>query len=296
MNGSIQPAEILKKVRQLEIRIRGQVQDLFAGEYHSVFKGQGMEFAEVREYTPGDDIRNIDWNVTARMNHPFVKVFHEERELSVFILYDGSMSNIFSSRGEIKKNLGIELSAVLAFSALLNNDKVGLIIFTDTIEKFVPIKKGKKHILRVFREMVAFQPQNKATSIRNVLEYVYRFMAKRATIFLISDFWDTGYDRALKILSQKHDLVGIHLIDPFELDPPRNMLIDSIDPETGERFILDTHDSQNWMILKKNLSQQIRNTNELFSRSRVDKVTLRTDQDYVVPLSQFFKKRERRFR
>lgn len=296
MKKELNTSELLKKVRKIEISIRGYVHELFAGEYHSVFKGQGMEFAEVREYAPGDDIRNIDWNVTARMNHPYVKQFNEERELSVLFLFDGSMSQHFATRGDLKKNIGIEISAVLTSAALLNNDKVGLYIYTDIIEKMVPIRKGKKHILRLIRELLAFQPEQKGTSLKNALEYAHHLLKKRTTIFIISDFWEKGFETPLKIVAKKHDVIALHLIDPMELKFPEKQLIKVIDPETGEQFIVDTFDNYNASIVQKKIQEHFLYLDEIFKKNKIDKLNIMTNEDYIIPLVKFFKKREKRFR
>ncbi len=287
MKKQIQPSELLKKVRKHE---------LFAGEYHSVFKGQGMEFAEVREYYPGDDIRNIDWNVTARMNHPFVKQFTEERELSVVILYDGSMSMHFGSTGELKKNIAIELSALLAASALLNNDKVGLFIFTDQIEKSVPVRKGKKHIFRVIRELLAFEPEQKKTSLKAALEYLHRILRKRSTIFIVSDFWDSDFETPLKILARKHDLITIRINDPMESKIPRNQLFKFMDPETGKTYIIDTNDVKNWNFIHNQLNSHENWIAQLLKKNKIDQIVIYTNEDYILPLIKFFKTREKRIR
>ena len=234
--------ELLKQVKQIEIRTRGIVNDVFSGEYHSVFKGRGMEFSEVREYNFGDDIRNIDWNVTARFGHPYIKIFEEERELTVMLLVDMSGSLVFGSVEKTKQQIAAELSAILAFSALKNNDKVGLILFTDRIEKFVPPRKGKSHSLRIIREVLSFEPQGKATNLRQALEYFNHTIKKKAIVFLISDYIDGGYDKILRIVGKKHDLIGVILRDPREKSLLDAGLIKFLDAETGEIRFLDTSD------------------------------------------------------
>jgi len=232
--------ELLKQVRQIEIRTKGLVNQVFSGEYHSVFKGRGMEFSEVREYQFGDDIRNIDWNVTARFGHPYIKVFEEERELTVILMVDLSGSLMFGSVSKTKQRIAAELSAILAFSALKNNDKVGLILFTDKIEKFVPPRKGRKHVLRIIREVLSFEPEGKATNLRGALEYMNNTIKKRSIAFLISDFMDEGYEKILRIVGRKHDLVGIVLNDRREKEIPNIGLVKLSDAETGEERWIDT--------------------------------------------------------
>ncbi|OGU54469.1 MAG: hypothetical protein A2V66_00880, partial [Ignavibacteria bacterium RBG_13_36_8] len=240
--------ELLKQVRQIEIKTRGIVNEVFSGEYHSVFKGRGMEFSEVREYQIGDDIRSIDWNVTARFGHPYVKIFEEERELTVMLLVDMSGSLVFGTSEKTKQQIAAEISAILAFSAMKNNDKVGLILFTDQIEKFVPPKKGRSHVLRIIREVLSFEPHGNKTNIKGVLEYFNHAVKKRAIVFLISDFIDQGYDKILKIVGKKHDLIGINLKDPRERELPRSGLLKMRDAETGQIRYIDTNSKeiQNW--------------------------------------------------
>lgn len=287
--------ELLKKVRQLEIRTRGVVNQVFSGEYHSVFKGRGMEFSEVREYQPGDEIRTIDWNVTARLNHPFVKVFEEERELTVMLLVDMSGSQFFGSRASLKRDIAVELSAILAFSAMKNNDKVGAMLFTDRIEAFIPPRKGKTHALRIVRELLSFDPASRTTQIKAGLEYLNKVQKKRAIVFLISDFMDSGYERALRIAGKRHDLVGIVLVDPRERELPAFGLAAFHDAETGEERWIDTLNpavrathKAHWMAL-----QQARRS--LFLKSKLDGVEIPIDQSYMKPLTDFFQRRERRW-
>jgi len=232
--------ELLKQVRQIEIRTKGLVNQVFSGEYHSVFKGRGMEFSEVREYQFGDDIRNIDWNVTARFGHPFIKVFEEERELTVMLMVDISGSLMFGSVSKTKQRVAAELTAILAFSALKNNDKVGLILFTDKIEKFVPPRKGNKHVLRIIREVLSFQPEGNATDIGSALEYMNGAIKKRSIVFLLSDFMDDGYEKILRIVGKKHDLIGVVLDDRRETEIPKMGLIKLTDAETNQERWVDT--------------------------------------------------------
>ena len=226
--------ELLKQVRQIEIRTKGLVNQVFSGEYHSVFKGRGMEFSEVREYNFGDDIRNIDWNVTARFGHPYIKIFEEERELTVILLVDLSGSLAFGTIDKTKQQIAAELSAILAFSALKNNDKVGLFLFSDKIEKFIPPRKGRKHVLRMIRELLSFKPEGKMTNIKAALEYMNHAVKKKSIVFLISDFMDEGYEKILRIVGKKHDLIGIVINDQREKSIPKMGLVKFTDSETGE--------------------------------------------------------------
>jgi uncharacterized protein (DUF58 family) len=287
--------ELLKKVRQLEIRTRGLVNQVFSGEYHSVFKGRGMEFSEVREYQYGDDMRMIDWNVTARFNHPFVKIFEEERELTVMLVVDMSGSQFFGSQAAMKRDVAVELSAILAFSAMKNNDKVGLILFTDRIEKFVPPRKGRGHALRIVRELLSFEPVQTATSIKSTLEYLNHVLKKRSIVFIISDFMDSGYEAALRIAGKRHDLIGVVLLDPRESDLPDVGLINLRDAESGVARLIDTSDFQVRSLYHR-FGVQIQQTRKsLFVKSRLDDVEVRLDQPYLKPLIDFFRMREKRW-
>lgn len=287
--------EILKQVRQIEIKTRGVVNEVFSGEYHSVFKGRGMEFSEVREYQIGDDIRTIDWNVSARFGHPFIKIFEEERELTLMLLVDLSGSLVFGSVDKTKQQIAAELTAILAFSAMKNNDKVGLILFTDQIEKFVPPRKGKSHVLRIIREIVSFEPQGNKTDIKGALEYFNLSVKKKSIAFLISDFIDEGYDKILRVVSKKHDLVNIHLEDPREKELLKGGLIKFRDAETQEIRYLDTSNKtvQNHFVQK--LKEREFFQNDLFKKSRVDTIKINTSASYVRPLIDFFKLREKRW-
>lgn len=287
--------ELLKQVRHIEIKTRGLVNQVFSGEYHSVFKGRGMEFSEVREYQIGDDIRNIDWNVTARNGSPFIKVFEEERELTVMLLIDLSGSLSFGSVNKTKQQIAAELSAILAFSAMKNNDKVGLIMFSDRIEKFVPPRKGKSHVLRIIREILDFEPEGNETDIKSALEYFNHAVKKRSIVFLISDFIDSGYEKILKIVGKKHDFVGLVLSDPRENELPKAGLIQFRDAETGEFRYIDTSDKKirNWFYSRRNEQLQFRK--ELFKSSGLDAVEINTDKSYIKPLVNFFKLREKRW-
>jgi len=287
--------ELLKQVKQIEIRTRGIVNEVFSGEYHSVFKGRGMEFSEVREYNFGDDIRSIDWNVTARFGHPYIKIFEEERELTVMLLVDMSGSLMFGSVEKTKQQVAAELSAVLAFSALKNNDKVGLILFTDRIEKFVPPRKGKSHALRIIREVLSFEPEGNQTSLRQALEYFNHTIKKKAIVFLISDFIDGGYEKILRIVGKKHDLIGIVLRDQREKSLIDAGLIKFRDAETGEIRFIDTGDK----IIRRSIVDENNQWNEyrrqLFLSSRLDSIDIETSRSYIKPLVDFFKLREKRW-
>jgi uncharacterized protein (DUF58 family) len=287
--------ELLKKVRQLEIRTRGLVNQVFSGEYHSVFKGRGMEFSEVREYQYGDDMRMIDWNVTARFNHPFVKIFEEERELTVMLVVDMSGSQFFGSQAALKRDVAVELSAILAFSAMKNNDKVGLILFTDRIEKFVPPRKGHGHILRIVRELLSFEPTRPATSIKTALEYLNHVQKKRSILFVISDFMDSGYEAALRIVGKRHDLIGIVLQDPRESELPNVGLMHLRDAESGITRLIDTSDFQVRSLYHRFGVQMQQSRKSLFVKSRLDDVEVRLDQPYLKPLIDFFRLREKRW-
>lgn len=289
------PKEILKKVRRIEITTRSVVNDVFAGEYHSVFKGRGMDFSEVREYSIGDDVRTIDWNVTARMNHPYVKVFEEERELTVMLMVDASSSGEFGTVNQMKGEIAIEICALLAFSAIKNNDKVGLIIFTDKVEKFVPPKKGKTHVLRVIRELFYHEPQSSQTDIGEALEYLNRIATRRSVVFLVSDFMSEGYEKALQIVNKKHDIAAITIRDPREIDLPNVGFLELEDAETGEIFLLDTGDPS----IRENFSSQSnrrqKELEKLFKSMSVDHIAISTDQPYIDPLIRFFRMRAKRF-
>jgi uncharacterized protein (DUF58 family) len=287
--------ELLKQVRQIEIRTKGLVNHLFSGEYHSVFKGRGMEFSEVREYQFGDDIRNIDWNVTARFGHPFIKVFEEERELTVILMVDLSGSLMFGSISKTKRRVAAELSAILAFSALKNNDKVGLILFTDKIEKFVPPRKGNKHVLRIIRDVLSYEPEGNATDIKSALEYMNGAIKKRSIVFLLSDFMDEGYEKILKAVGKKHDLIGVILDDRRENELPDVGLIKLADAETGQERWIDSSSKRVKNAMRKTREEAINRRNSMFLTSRLDRINVQTGKDYIKPLVQFFRVRERRW-
>ena len=284
-------AELLKRVRRIEIKTRGLSQQIFSGEYHSAFKGKGMAFSEVREYQYGDDIRSIDWNVTARFNHPYVKIFEEERELTVMLIIDVSGSREFASRDRLKKNLITELAAVLSFSAISNNDKTGAILFSDQIEKFIPPKKGRQHILRIIRELINFEPVSRGTDIGVALEYLINAIKKRSTAFLISDMMDTNYEDALKICSRKHDLIALRIYDQREAELPNVGIIRMKDAETGKLKWVDTANIRVRSIYKDNWYSRNKETDELLNKHGIDFTCLATHLDYVQPLMKLFKKR-----
>ncbi len=287
----MEASELLKRVRKIEIKTRGLSKHIFAGEYHSAFKGKGMAFSEVREYQYGDDIRNIDWNVTARFNHPYVKIFEEERELTVMLLVDVSGSRDFGTQHQLKKNLITEVSAVLSFSAIQNNDKIGVIFFSDKIEKFIPPKKGRQHILRIIRELIEFQPESKQTNISEALRYLTNALKKRCTAFILSDFYDTNFDDALRIANNKHDLVALRIYDKRETEIPNIGLTRFIDAETGKDMWIDTSNKAVRNQYKQWWEKKTNELTSIFSRSGVDNTTLATDEDYVKPLLSLFKKR-----
>ena len=288
------PATLLKKVRKIEIRTTRLVNDLFGGEYESVFKGQGIEFADVREYVPGDDVRSIDWNVTARTGHPFVKKFVETRELTVFFLVDMSGSQYFGSIDKLKSEIAAEITAILAFSAVKNNDKTGLLIATEGVEKFIPVKKGRNHALRVIREILGYQPQKKKTNLKEAIEYLYRVQTRTSVVFLISDFMDDGYEKALKILSQKHDVVAIHLHDPLEQQLPKVGLLELVDRETGKTMLVDTSSPQFQKRFRQTTDQKLAALEKLFKRLQIDCIDIPANASYIEPLFKFFKSREKK--
>lgn len=288
----METSELLKKVRKIEIKTRGLSSHIFSGEYHSAFKGRGMAFSEVREYTPGDDIRSIDWNVTARFNTPFVKVFEEERELSVVLVVDVSASGAFGTSSQFKQELITELCAVVAFSASQNNDKIGVIFFSDKIEKFIPPKKGKTHVLRIIRELIEFKPENKQTNIELALKYLSNVIKKRSIVFLISDFMtDNSYKDALKISSKKHDLVALRIVDKAETELPDVGLIKLKDNESGKVRWVNTSDKVFRKQFAVNYLKFEDDLKDTFNRSGVDATKIFTNENYVKPLMNLFKNR-----
>jgi uncharacterized protein (DUF58 family) len=285
-------AEILKKVRRIEIKTRGLSNHIFAGEYHSTFKGRGMSFSEVREYTPGDDVKFIDWNVTARFSHPFVKVFEEERELIVMLLVDVSSSSLFGTQKMLKRDLITELGAVLSFSATTNNDKVGVIFFSDKIEQYIPPKKGKSHILRIIRELVALEPkQSGATDVRVALEFLNNVLKKKTIAFLLSDFVSRPYDHALQLAARKHDLVGLHVYDKYDRELPSAGLVQVMDAESSQMFWLDTDNKTVKVQYKAAFEEKNKYCIQSFRKSGASLLHIRTDEDYVKALQVYFKGR-----
>ena len=290
------PKEILKKVKQIQIRSSRLVNDVLAGEYVSVFKGRGMEFEEVREYQIGDDIRTIDWNVTARLGHPYIKRFAEERELTIMFLVDLSSSGKFGSVRQLKKEIATEACALLALSAIRNNDKVGLILFTDKIEKFVPPKKGKTHVLRVIREVLYFKPENKGTDISTALEYLIKITKRKTVSFLMSDFLTTGFEHALRITNKRHDVIAVSITDPRELEIPNVGFIELKDAETGEITLIDTFDQKFRREFFRRNTKNMQERKKMFGAMGVDLIDLRTDSSYVEPIMSFFRMREKRLK
>ncbi|MDP8229271.1 MAG: DUF58 domain-containing protein [Candidatus Electryoneaceae bacterium] len=286
--------ELLRKVKLLELRTRLQVHDMFGGRYKSVFKGEGMDFDEVREYIPGDDVRNIDWNVTARMNAPYVKIFREERELTVMLLVDLSASSEFGTASSLKREVAAELTALLALCAKTNNDKVGLLLFTDEVEHFVVPKKEQQHILRIIRDVLAFKPHSKKTSITNALEYALRVLRKRSVVFLLSDFMDDGYQKAVRIMGRKHDFIAVELYDPRELVIPSVGLMPFRDPETDDITWVDTSSRMFRSEFEREANRRFEERNNFFKSINVDRIVLPVDQPYLPQLVRFFKMRERR--
>jgi uncharacterized protein (DUF58 family) len=290
------PKELIRKIRRIEISTNRLVNDVFSGQYHSTFKGQGMEFIEVREYQPGDDVRNIDWNVTARYGFPFIKKFREERELTVVLLVDLSRSGMFGTTRSLKEEIAAEIGALLAFSAIKNNDKVGLVLFTDQVEKFVPPKKGQQHVLRLIREMLYFKPQGRGTDIDQALTFLSQVLTKRAVVFLISDFLNKGFERSLKMANRRHDIVAIKITDPREVELPKIGLIELEDSETGEQMLIDTNDLLVREYFCDYNAQEEAERNRLFRSINIDHIDILTSESYVEPLVTFFKMRAKRFR
>jgi len=282
---------LLKKVRQIEIKTKGLSNHIFAGEYHTAFKGKGMAFSEVREYQAGDDIRSIDWNVTARYNSPFVKVFEEEREMTVMLLVDVSASGNFGTKDQFKRELATEIAAILAFSAIKNNDKVGVIFFTDKVEEFIPAKKGKKHILRIIREVLAFQPSRKKTDISEALEYFNSVIKRRSICFILSDFISPPFEKPLRIASKKHDLVALRIHDRRESSLPNVGLVPIQDAETEEMIFIDTSNKKIRLDFVKNRLDKINAVKKLLPNVGVDLIDISTGNDYIKPLINFFKGR-----
>ena len=287
-------ADLIKKVRQIEIKTRGLSTQLFSGSYHSAFKGRGMSFSEVREYQYGDDVRNIDWNVTARFNNPFIKVFEEERELNVMLLIDVSQSTFFGSSIKTKIELITEIAAVIAFSAIRNNDKVGVLFFSDKIEKFIPLKKGKSHVLLIIRELLSIQPKKSGTDLNKALEYFYHISKKRSIVFIMSDFISEDYKKALQQAKKRHDIIGIHVYDSLETKLPDLNIIQVKDSETGKSVWLDTSNTKHHLEYAKAYNRRFENTKTLFNTSGIEFQSMSTTDSYVQLLMNMFKDRSKR--
>jgi len=290
------PEELVRKIKRIEIHTKNLVNNVFSGEYQSVFKGQGMEFSEVREYQEGDDIRLIDWNVSARMGDTYVKKFVEERELTIIFAVDASSSGEFGTFEKMKGDIAVELCAVLAFSAIKNNDRVGLIIFTDKIEKFIPPKKGRKHVLRVIRELLYFRPEGRKTDLENLLEYMRTAIKRKSVVFLISDFLDSGYERSLRVANKKHDIIAITITDPRELEIPDIGFIELEDSETGEIILLDTHSHRVRREFAQSAEEMINARDKTFQSINIDSINVFSDKSYIEPLVKFFRMRAQKFR
>ncbi len=288
------PREVLRQVKLIELRTRGLVNTHFSGEYQSVFKGQGMEFAEVREYVPGDEYRTIDWNVSARMGHPYVKTYTEERELTVLFAVDLSGSAQFGTRGRFKAEVAAEIAAVIAMAAIKNNDRVGLLLFTDRIEQFVPPKKGRRHALRLIRDLLAFEPSGRGTDLSVALDYIGRILRHRAIVFLISDFQDSNFEKSLKVISRRHDLVAVTVGDPRERELPDVGYLELIDAETDQRIVLDSGNRFVREQFEHLATEDEARLRRLLRRLSVDQIEIQTDRSYVLPLINFFRARERK--
>lgn len=287
----METSDLLKKVRKIEIKTKGLSANVFSGEYHSAFKGRGMSFSEVRSYQYGDDVRNIDWNVTARTGIPFIKVFEEEREMTVMLVIDMSRSAFFGTKAQMKNEMMTEICAVLAFSAINNNDKVGVIFFSDKIEKFIPPKKGRSHILLIIRELLNFEPTGKGTDMSIALQYLNNIIKKRSICFLLSDFMTRGYDNALRIAAKRHDIVGIHVADPAEEQLPPVGLLRALDAETETRIWIDASDKTTRERFAQWYADNLAYSQSLFKKTGVDMLSIRTTESYVNALMKFFQKR-----
>jgi len=288
------PKEVIKKVRQIQIRTSRTVNDVLAGQYHSAFRGRGVEFEEVSPYQIGDDVRLIDWNVSARYGEPFIKKFREERELTVMLVVDVSPSGFFGSVSQFKMDMAAELGAVLAFSAIRSNDRVGLILFSDVVEKYVPAKKGTRHVLRLIRELLYHEPTGRGTDIAEALSFLNRVTLRKSVCFLVSDFLGAGYESAVRIARRRHDLIPVVVSDPREQELPRVGFVELEDPETGERTMVDTGSRRMREAFASHVQRLAEDRDALFRRMDTDTVNVRTDRSYVEPLVRFFRKRERR--
>ncbi len=287
------PKELFQKIRRLEIRTRGAVENVFGGEYQTAFKGRGIEFAEVRPYQIGDDIRNIDWNVSARMDDTYVKVYEEEREQTVVLMVDVSGSGDFGSQGKRKREIAAEVCAIMAFSAVQNSDKVGLLLFSDHVETFIPPKSGRKHVLRCIRELFTAEPESRGTDLSEALQYVAHILKRRSIVIVVSDFFDTGYDAALRAVARRHDTVAVEVVDPRDEELPPVGLVDLTDAETGETVTVDARTPSARQSFTDAARARHERTATLCRRLRVGHVSIRTDEDYVEPLVAFFRRRNR---
>lgn len=284
-------ATLLKKVRLIEIKTKGISQNIFSGEYHSAFKGRGMSFSEVREYTFGDDVRNIEWNVTARMSHPYIKVFEEERELTVMLLIDISQSSFFGTQLQMKNQLITEIAAVISFSAINNNDKVGVILFSDRIEKFIPPKKGKSHILRIISDLLELTPEGKGTNIAQALQYFNNVVNKKSIAFVFSDFMDKGYEKPLMIAARKHDVIGVHIHDKREEELPDAGIVRMFDPEKNDTILVDTSNKKVRDRYRSNYLKNVQEFKSTFIKSGADTISIHSQKPYINELHSFFRKR-----
>jgi uncharacterized protein (DUF58 family) len=284
-------SELLKKVRKIEIKTKGLTNHIFSGEYHSAFKGRGMSFSEVREYQYGDDIRNIDWNVTARFQHPFVKIFEEERELTIMLLIDVSKSSFIGTQNQLKNEIIAEIAGVLAFSAIQNNDKVGVMFFSDEVELMIPPKKGKSHILRIIREIINFEPKSNKTNISLALERFNNMVKRKSIAFVLSDFIDENYENELRHVAKKHDVIGVKVYDNLDMELPKIGLLQVQDVETGESKWIDTDDKQTQNVYRNRAVFYDKNYDQSFMKAGADKLKIKTEQSYVHILMNFFKKR-----
>ena len=296
LNPNLSQEEMLARIRRLQIRARRLVRLLFLGEYHSVFRGRGLEFSEVREYAPGDEVRFIDWNVTARMGAPYVKKYVEERELVLYLLVDVSASSGFSSTAATKRDLAAELATLLAFAAAMNNDKTGLIAFSDRVELYLPPKKGLQHVLRLARDILYLQPQGRGTNIAAATDFLMRITKRPGVAFLISDFYARGFEASLRLTAQKHDLTAISLTDPRELELPRVGLVNLSDPETGAEMLIDTEDTRERMRYTTAAAEAVTTRRRLLSGLGIEEIALRTDRSYIQPLMAYFRARAGRKR
>ncbi|HET6569178.1 MAG TPA: DUF58 domain-containing protein [Rhodothermales bacterium] len=287
------PRELFSKIRRIEIRTKGLVNNTLGGEYHSAFKGRGMEFAEVRPYQVGDDIRSIDWNVSARTGETYVKIFEEEREQTLMLLVDVSGSEDFGSQTRMKREIAAEISALLAFSAVQNNDKVGMLLFSDKVELFVPPKKGRRHVLRLIRDLFAHEQQSRGTSLSVALDHVLRVLHRRSIVLLISDFLDRDFEKSLRAVANRHDTIALELVDPREVELPPIGLVHLIDTETGETVVLDTRNRHTRYDFSDRSIQHRAEIADLFKRLRLDNIQIKTGEDYAEPLIQFFRRRTR---